>query len=88
MTGPSFVKWKNSLLPSSWKNITRKDQILELYLNTIYFGHGAYGLKEGASHTLARAERFGSFPMCYACRTPQAPAPMTPLTIRKKEHSA
>ncbi len=31
------------------KNMT-KDQVLEAYLNTIYFGHGAYGI-EAASHT-------------------------------------
>ena len=30
------------------RSATRKDQILEYYLNTIYFGHGAYGVESAS----------------------------------------
>ena len=32
-----------------------KDQILELYLNRVYFGSGAYGVEAAAQSILARA---------------------------------
>lgn len=57
-----------------------KDEILELYLNTIYFGHGAYGLEE-ASHTY-----FGKAPMeldlaqcAMLAGLPQAPSAYDPI---------
>ncbi len=33
---------------SELRSATRKDQILEYYLNTIYFGHGAYGVESAS----------------------------------------
>lgn len=58
-----------------------KDQILELYLNTIYFGHGAYGIRE-ASHTY-----FGKEPKdldlaqcAMLAGLPQAPSAYDPLS--------
>lgn len=57
-----------------------KDQILELYLNTIYFGHGAYGIRE-ASHTY-----FGKEPKdldlsqcAMLAGLPQAPSAYDPI---------
>lgn len=62
-----------------------KDQILELYLNTIYFGHGAYGLKE-ASHTY-----FGKEPKdldlsqcAMLAGLPQAPSAYDPIDHPKE----
>lgn len=57
-----------------------KEQILELYLNTIYFGHGAYGVRE-ASHTY-----FGKEPKdldlaqcAMLAGLPQAPSAYDPI---------
>ena len=66
-----------------------KDQILELYLNTIYFGHGAYGLKEASLTYFGKEPKDLDLSQCaMLAGLPKPPAPMTPLTIRKKEHSA
>ena len=37
-------KIKETILALRMERIFSKDQILEMYLNTIYFGHGAYGV--------------------------------------------
>src|SRR6185295_17075836 len=34
-----------------------KDEILELYLNHIYFGHGRYGIEEAARDTFGKSAR-------------------------------
>lgn len=36
---------------------TRKDKILELYLNHIYFGHGRYGIEEAAKDNFGKPAR-------------------------------
>src|SRR4051812_48867801 len=45
-----FRKVKEALLAIKLEHKFSKQQILEKYLNTIYFGHGAYGV-EAASQT-------------------------------------
>ncbi|MGL4818539.1 MAG: transglycosylase domain-containing protein [Bacilli bacterium] len=43
-----FRKVKEVLISLSLERKYSKDQILELYLNGIYFGHGAYGIQSAA----------------------------------------
>jgi penicillin-binding protein 1A len=41
-------KIREALLAIKLENVYTKDQILEQYLNTVYFGHGAYGVQAAA----------------------------------------
>jgi penicillin-binding protein 1A len=41
-------KIREALLAIKLENAYTKDQILEQYLNTVYFGHGAYGIQAAA----------------------------------------
>jgi penicillin-binding protein 1A len=47
-------KLKEALLARKLEQELTKDEILELYLNHIYFGHGRYGIEEAARDNFAK----------------------------------
>ena len=57
--------------PSSWTTTTRRKKILENYLNTIYYGRGAYGI-ESAANTYFGVPAMRSSPRS---RVPCSPRP-------------
>lgn len=62
------------------KNYT-KDEILELYLNTIYFGHGAYGIKDAARIYFRKDVKDLNVSQCaMLAGLPQAPSVYDPIT--------
>lgn len=57
-----------------------KDQILELYLNTIYFGHGAYGVKEASRTYFGKEPKDLDLSQCaMLAGLPQAPSAYDPI---------
>ena len=48
-------KAKEAILALRLERIYTKDQILEMYLNTIYMGHGAYGIDSAAKKYFGKA---------------------------------
>ena len=58
-----------------------KDEILELYLNTIYFGHGAYGIKDAARIYFGKDVKDLDLSQCaMLAGLPQAPSVYDPIT--------
>ena len=58
-----------------------KDEILELYLNTIYFGHGAYGIKDAARIYFGKDVKDLNVSQCaMLAGLPQAPSVYDPIT--------
>lgn len=57
-----------------------KDQILEIYLNTIYFGHGTYGIKEAAKTYFHKDVKDLNLAECaMLAGLPQAPSAYDPI---------
>lgn len=50
-------KAKEAVLALRLERIYTKDQLLEMYLNTIYMGHGAYGIEAASKAYFAKAPR-------------------------------
>lgn len=48
-------KAKEAILALRLEKIYTKDQLLEMYLNTIYMGHGAYGIDSAAKNYFGKA---------------------------------
>ncbi len=62
-----------------------KDQILEMYLNTIYFGHGAYGLKEASHIYFGKEPKDLDLSQCaMLAGLPQAPSAYDPIDHPKE----
>lgn len=58
-----------------------KDQILELYLNTIYFGHGAYGIREACQTYFGKEPKDLDLAQCaMLAGLPQAPSAYDPIS--------
>lgn len=62
-----------------------KDQILELYLNTIYFGHGSYGVKEASQTYFGKEPKDLDLSQCaMLAGLPQAPSAYNPIDHPKE----
>ena len=58
-----------------------KDQILNLYLNQIYFGHGRYGVEEAALYYFGKhAKDLGIGEAAVLAGTSQPPERINPVT--------
>lgn len=58
-----------------------KEEILELYLNTIYFGHGAYGVGEASRVYFGKAPKDLDLSQCaMLAGLPQAPSAYDPIS--------
>ena len=62
-----------------------KEEILELYLNTIYFGHGAYGVGEASRVYFGKAPKDLNLSQCaMLAGLPQAPSAYDPISHPKE----
>ena len=57
-------KVSEALLANKLEKHYSKDQILELYLNTIYFGHGAYGVESASQVYFGKSVEQLTLPEC------------------------
>jgi membrane peptidoglycan carboxypeptidase len=55
-------KWEEARDAVQLERLYTKDQIFEAYLNTVYFGHGAYGIGTAAEYYFARSAKTLTLP--------------------------
>lgn len=73
-------KVKELFLAMQLEKYYTKDQILEIYLNTIYFGHGTYGVGEACRTYFGREPRDLTLSQCaLIAGLPQAPSAYDPI---------
>jgi penicillin-binding protein 1A len=72
-------KAKEALLALKMEQILGKEQILELYLNQIYFGHGAYGVQSAAQTYFGKdVGQLSLAEAAYLVGLPKGPADYSP----------
>jgi penicillin-binding protein 1A len=72
-------KFKEALLAWKMEKILSKDEILELYLNQIYFGHGAYGVQSAARTYFGKnVDQLNLAEVAYLAGVPRAPTEYSP----------
>ncbi len=73
-------KVRELFLAMQLENTYTKDQILEIYLNTIYFGHGAYGIGEACRTYFGKEPKDLTVSECaMIAGLPQAPSAYDPI---------
>jgi penicillin-binding protein 1A len=78
-------KLKEMLLAKRIEDELTKDEILHLYLNQIYFGHGAYGVEEAARTYYGKSVTQLTLGQAAALAgVPKSPSRMNPLTDPKR----
>ncbi len=64
-----------------------KDQILEGYLNTVYFGHGMYGVEAASRYYFAKSAKDLTLPEAASLiAIPKGPSIYSPLANEEKNH--
>jgi penicillin-binding protein 1A len=77
-------KVKEMLLATQIEKKFTKNEILELYLNQIYFGGGAYGIGQAAKTYYGKdAKKLTVAEAALICGLPQAPSEFSPLVNEK-----
>ncbi|MBI3596033.1 MAG: PBP1A family penicillin-binding protein [Nitrospirae bacterium] len=72
-------KIKEALLAWKIEKVLTKDEILELYLNQIYFGHGAYGVQSAARTYFGKnVDQLNLSEVAYLAGVPRAPTEYSP----------
>lgn len=73
-------KGEELLLASQLERVYSKDKILEIYLNTIYYGAGAYGIQEAAQTYFGCDVRDLTLAQCaMLAGLPKSPSALNPL---------
>lgn len=74
-------KMKEISIAISLESQYSKDEILETYLNTIYFGHGIYGIQDACEYYFGKsASDISLAEACTVCAIPKGPAIYSPIT--------
>ncbi|MBI3811002.1 MAG: PBP1A family penicillin-binding protein [Nitrospirae bacterium] len=72
-------KVKEALLAWKMEKVLSKDEILELYLNQIYFGHGSYGVQSAARTYFGKnVDQLNLAEVAYLAGVPRAPTEYSP----------
>ncbi len=78
-------KFKEALIAWQMERHLSKDQILELYLNEIYLGHGAYGVEAAARRYFGKSARALDLAECaILAGLPKAPEKYTPIRFPER----
>ncbi|MDC4205080.1 MAG: transglycosylase domain-containing protein [Candidatus Manganitrophus sp.] len=82
-------KLKEILLARKMEMMLTKDEILEIYLNQIYFGHGAYGVQVAARTYFGKdVGELQLAEVAFLSGLPKAPNDYSPIAIPKRRSSA
>ena len=64
-----------------WKKKYTKNEIIEFYLNNIYFGHGYYGIQSASRGDFSRSvDELSLSQIAFLCAIPNNPTLYDPLT--------
>ncbi|MCK5796354.1 MAG: PBP1A family penicillin-binding protein [Deltaproteobacteria bacterium] len=78
-------KMQEVILARQLENQLRKDEILYLYLNQIYFGHGRYGVQEASRFYFGKdVDKIGLAECALLAGLPQSPQRLSPVKHPKR----
>ena len=79
--GPGHKIIREALLAWELENVWNKDQILTAYLNTVYYGSGAYGVQAAAERFFHKSVRRLDLAQCaLLAALPRLPSGYSPIT--------